>query len=281
MPEVSGLSTAFAASHPEDAARALQELAAADTASFISALEPRLAATILRNVDPPYCARVLDLLDDAAAAALIQIMGPQPAARILQQMPAARQMRLLARLSVATSVAVRLLIGYPQGTCGACMDPWTLMLDAEMAAEEALAQVRRFEGALGDCLFVTNGQQRLAGVLAFAELVRAAPRSPLATLMRPATHAVSALAAASTIVAHPAWDIYHVLPVVERENRLVGALHRRTLAAAIAGPAAVQTSAMGGLFGAYWQMLSALAGIVIGTLPPVAPVASERSKDER
>jgi len=44
MPEVRGLSAAFAESHPLDAARVLEALSAEDTAAFVDALAPRVAA---------------------------------------------------------------------------------------------------------------------------------------------------------------------------------------------------------------------------------------------
>lgn len=280
MADVGGLSAAFAESHPAEAARVLEGLGAGDTAGFITALAPALAVPILREMAPPYCARVFERLEEAEIAVLAQMMGPQAAARALQQLSQVRQLQVLARLPVATSIGIRMLIGYPRGTCGACMDPWTLELDGDMRAEQALRQVHGFEGQLGDCLFITNGQRRLTGVLTLDALVRANPRAPLSTLMRPAHHTVSALASTAAMVGHAAWDDYRVLPVVERENRLVGALYRRALVAALNSPMAVQDAAMaGGLLGAYWQMLSALSGLVIGTLPAVTPVAKERSRD--
>lgn len=282
MPEVGGLSAAFAESHPPDAARVLEALPAEDTADFLAALEPRLAAAIVRQMGPPYAARVAGLLDEAQAAAVIQLMGPQPAAQLVQHMTSERQLEVLARLPVGTSIAIRLLVGYPRGTCGAYMDPWPLALAPDMAASDALEQVRNFEGELGDCLFVSNGQRRLCGVLNLTDLLRAPPREQLAAVMRPAVHTVSALASIALAASHPGWDEFRVLPVLERENRLVGALYRRTLSAALAAPPMrMRPSAASGIFTAYWQTVSALTEVAVGALPSVPPLAEERRKDER
>lgn len=282
MTEASGLSAAFAEAHPLEAARVLEGLAAEDTAGFVAALAARPAAAILRHISPPYCARVFGLLEDAQVGELIRIMGPQAAAQVLQHLTATRQAQLLGRLPVGVSVAIRLLIGYPGGTCGACMDPRPLALEAETSASEALEQARRHEGELGDCMFVVNGQRRLAGVVRLADLVRAGPRVPLSSLMQPPAHTVSALASASLAAAHAGWNEFHVLPVVERETRLVGVLRRSALANALADTAAQSDPNLAsGLFGAYWQTLAALTEVVIGTLPPVGPVAAHRSEDER
>jgi magnesium transporter len=282
MPEFIGLSTAFAASHPAEAARVLETLSAPDTAEFISALTPRLAAPIFRYMGPPYAARVVTTLEEEQVIAVIQLMGPQAAARVVQQLPSDCQLPLFTRLPVGTAIAIRLLVGYPRGTCGAYMDPWPLALAPDMAAAEALEQIREFDGELADCLFVSNGQRRLVGVLGLGDLVRAAPREPLSAIMRPVVHTVSALASASLVGAHPGWDEFHALPVVERENRLVGALHRHALSAALAAPAArSQPNVASGLFVAYWQMVSALTEVAVGALPPVPRVAEERRNNER
>ncbi|MGQ0749268.1 MAG: magnesium transporter MgtE N-terminal domain-containing protein [Betaproteobacteria bacterium] len=282
MPEIRGLSTAFAESHPADAARVLEALPAEDTAAFIEALAPRVAAPILRQVGPPYGARVAGLLDESHAVAVIQHMGPQSAAQLVQHMAAERQLKVLAHLPVGTSIAIRLLVGYPRGTCGAYMDPWPLALAPDMTVADALEQIRKLEGELGDALFVSSGQRRLCGVLSLGELLRVPSREQLSAIMRPAVHTVSALATVTVAASHPGWDDARVLPVVERENRLVGALHRRALSAALAAPATPRTqpSAASGIFAAYWQTVSALTEIAVGALPPVPPIAEERSNHD-
>jgi len=282
MAEVEGLSIAFAESHPAEAARVLEALAPADTAGFVGALLPRLAAAILRHLGPPYCARVLEALDDDEVAGLLQAMGPQAAARVVQQLGAGRQQQLLTKLPVTTSIAIRLLVGYPRGTCGAAMDPWPRVFTPDMRVTDALEEIRTIQGEPGDCLFVADNQRRLLGVVALGDLVRAGARESLSAIMLAPAHVVSALASVGAVATHPGWDRFHVLPVVEREDRLVGALARSALLAALAGPAAqAHSNAVSGTFGAYWQVVSALTEIVVGTLPPVPAVGEERSKHER
>ncbi len=104
------------------------------------------------------------------------------------------------------------------------MDPWPLALAPEMTAGDALEQIRKFEGEISDCLFVSNGQRKPAGVLSPADLLRVTSRETLSAIMRPAVHKVPALASVTLVADHPGWEEFHVLPVMERENRLVGAL---------------------------------------------------------
>lgn len=282
MPEAKGLSVAFVEGHPAESARVLESLSPSDSAEFLAAVSPRLAAPVLRHLAPAICAKVLEQLDDALIVPLLEAMGFQEVSQLLQRVPGERQTRLLGRLPVATAIAVRLLIGYPKGTCGAAMDPSPLVLPPELTVAEALEQLRQFEGELGDCVFVCDSQRRLVGVIALGELVRAAPRAALSSVMLMPQHSLSALASVASTVRHPGWDHFHVLPVVERENRLVGAARRDVLSRQ-RSEANAQTSPplTAGAAGAYWQTISVLTEGVIRALPPVTPLGKARRSDER
>jgi magnesium transporter len=278
MREVDGLSRVFVESHVAEAARVLEGLAPADTAQFIAALAPSLAASALRHMNPAYCAKLFEQFEDGPATELIRIIGSQAAARILEQLPGERHGQLLALLPVATAVAIRVLIGYPAGTCGASMSPWSLVLTPEMPVARALEEIRRFDGEIGDCVFVTDEPGRLLGIASLPALVRAEPDAELSAVMIAPEHALSALTNVSAVANHPGWNDFHVLPVVERENRLVGALYRHALDGR---PAGREPDLAGGVAGAYWKTVSVLTQVVVGALPPVTPVARARRNDER
>lgn len=282
MPEVNGLSVAFVEEHPAEAARVLEDLSPADSAEFLGTVAPRLAVPVMRRLRPAFCSKVLERLDDDQVGRLLRPMGPQEVSQLLQRMATERQTHLLARLPVATAVAVRMLIGYPKGTCGAAMDPSPVAIAPDATVAEVLEQLRRFEGELADCLFVCDSQRRLLGVIPMAELVRAAPRAAVSGVMLAPEHTISALASVGSTAHHPGWEAFHVLPVVERDNRLVGAVHRRALMQQFsAGKPHVDPPFAGGAAGAYWQTLSALTEGVVKVLPPVSPVAQTRRNDER
>ncbi len=282
MREVNGLSVAFVEGHPTEAARVLEGLSPADGAEFLAAVAPPLALPVLRHLGPAFCSKVFGQLDDDQIGRLLQPMGPQEVSRLLQHVPLERQTQLLMRLPVATAVAVRMLIGYPKGTCGASMDPSPLVLSPDATIAEGLEQLRQFEGEPGDCVFICESQRRLVGVLGVAELVRAAPRAAVASVMRAPEHTISALASVGSTAGHQGWETSHVLPVVERESRLVGAMHRRMLMKQHSGVTAkTDLPLVAGAAGAYWETLAALTAGVIRGLPPVSPMGKTRRNNER
>ena len=281
MAEVNGLSVSFVEGHPAEAARVLEGLAVPDSAEFLAELAPRSAVPVLRHLRAALCTKLFEHLSDEQVSRFLQIMGAQEVAQLIQLVSAERQTRLLARLPVAVAVAVRTLIGYPKGTCGSIMDPSPLVLSQESTVTEGLEQVRGFEGDPGDCVFVGDSQRRLLGVVGLAELVRAAPRATVASVMQAAEHTVPALTSVASIARHEGWESFRVLPVVERESRLVGALHRQNLRRQLTGGMALSDPPLAtGAAGAYWQTLAALTEGVVGALPPVPPVGRVRRKDE-
>ena len=283
MRELIWLSAAFVTAHPSEAARVLEGLAPEDTAAFLAALDAKPAAVAMQHLDVAYCAKVLQHLEDEQGADRIRSMSSQAAARLLHNLAPGRQARLLGRLPVGQTVALRLLIGYPRGTCGACMNPAPLVLSPEMTVAGAIEQARRHEEQeQGDCVFVGDAQRRLVGVVALGDLLHAPPGEPLSAVMRRPEHKVSALASATTAAAYPGWYAFHLLPVVERENRIVGGLHRRSLMREL-GETTVRSGPglANGVTGTYWNTVSVLAQVVVGSLPPVSPVASTRRSDER
>ncbi len=282
MPEVNGLSVSFVEGHPAEAARVLEGLAAADGAEFLAALSPKIAVPVLRQLRPAFCTKLFEHLDDEQIGRLLHLMGPQEVSEVLQRVPVFRQTQLITRLPVPTAIAVRLLIGYPKGTCGAVMDPSPFMVSPEASAGEALEQLRQFSGDPGDCIFVCDSQRRLLGVMEIAELVRSAPGETVADIMRAPEHTISALGSVASTARHAGWERFHILPVLERENRLVGAAHRRIVLRHLSSEVvASEPPLASGAAGAYWQTLSLLAEGLVRALPPVAPVGKAGKNDER
>lgn len=285
MPEPRPLSVAFVEAHPVEAAQVLEGLPAPESAAYLASLAARVAATLVKNMAPKYAARCAEALPAAELVAVVEALGPQPAAALLQHLERDRQAKVLESLPVGTAVAVRLLIGYPYDTAGSCMDPWALALPAEMGAADALEELKRFDGDAGDVVFVVGAERRLLGVVSVGVLLRSPPREVLSRIMRQPAPSVSALTPLAATRGHPAWTEMSALAVVERQGRLVGALRRPVLEAALSRQHALLETAgsdsLAGLGGAYWQTLATLAQLAVSMLPPVKPIENSEEDHER
>jgi len=276
----------FAEGHPLEAAQVLEGLPAAESGAYLAALPARVAAGVVKRMAPQYAARCAETMSESVVTALLEALGPQPASALLHHLPRDQQARALERLPVGTAVAIRLLVGYPQDTAGSCMDPRPLALPPETPVADALEQLKRFEGEPVDMVFVVGTERQVLGAAALVALLRSPPREALSRIMRQPAPTVSALTPLAAVQRHPDWFEVPALAVIERGDRLVGALRRQTLEKVLArdnGFRADQTAneALAGIGGAYWQVLTALAQIAVSVMPPVTPVEPREKDRER
>ncbi|MBK6972498.1 MAG: magnesium transporter [Sterolibacteriaceae bacterium] len=272
MASSEALSYAYLEAHPADAARVLERLAPASAAALLQSAPLRLACPVLRQMLPLAGARCLERLDDADTAGLLRGVGAQAGVALLRYVGAERRVRLLAQLPTALTLAYELLLGYPEGTVGASMDPRALALPADMTAGESLARVRSADETFASDPHVIDRDQRLLGYVDLAELLRAPAATSLARLVRPSPHRLPAQALLAGCREHPGWRDASALPVVERGDRLVGALTHGALLRALSTqqrtPAPRRTEdTLAGVAGAYWFGVSSMIEAVVGLLP--------------
>ena len=167
------LSYAFLEAHPVDAARVLERLAPESAAALLQSAPLRLASPVLRQMLPLAGARCLEQLDDSETIGLLRGVGAQAGVALLRHFGAERRAQMLAQLPTALTIAYELLLGYPEGTVGAWMDPHALALPADMNSGDSLERVRQAKDAPVTDPYVIDRNQRLMGYVELADLLRA------------------------------------------------------------------------------------------------------------
>lgn len=271
------LSFAYLESHPVDAARVLERLAPQNVSALLSDAPARLTAPVMRMMLPPFVARCLEPLADETVSGLLRSMGPQAGVAVLHYLPEARRNALVAQLPTGMGMAFRLLLGYPEDTVGAWMDPRVVVLAGDTPAESALRRLREAQGEIDAVVFVVGAGQRLLGLVDLPELFRAAPDTVLSKLMRKVRFTLPARASIHGVADHEGWDDFQMLPVIERDDRFVGALDRGVMARAVLRNRRVQPQAgLGDVFanlaGGYWLGVSSLIALAVEMLPVAAPL---------
>lgn len=227
------LSYAFLESHPADAARVLERLEPISAAALLQAAPIRLASPVLRHMFPLAGARCLNQLDDNETVGLLRGVGAQTGVALLRHFVAERRMRLLAQLPTALALAYELLLGYPEGTVGSRMDPHAMAFPADMNCGDSLERVRQADETHVADPYVVDNKQHLLGYVELADLLRADAATPLSQLVRPCPGRVPAQALLDGLRDHRVWRESSILPVVDRDNRLVGAITHATLQRAL------------------------------------------------
>jgi magnesium transporter len=209
-----------------DIAEEFARLDPADRAVAFRLLDKDRALDVFEALDPLHQQEILEGLRDAQVRQLIEDMEVDDRARLLDEMPAMVARRLLAGLSPAERRATATLLGYPPESAGRIMTPAFVNVRAGMSAADALAKVRRAGVDAHSVLVlpVTDDQRRLVGVLDLPDLVVAAPSTRVADLVSDEFHWAQVDTDQETAARLMQEADLVVLPVVDREDRLVGVI---------------------------------------------------------
>jgi len=280
MAEPEALTLTYITAHPAEAARVLERIPGADAAALFATVPARAGAPVLTAMLPSAAARILSSLHDEPALALLAAAGVQAAVTVLRYIPEPRRSRLLEGLPTATAVASRILLGYPDDSVGAWADPDIIMLVPETRVNDVLARVRGGDEKKVDQVYGVDNEQRLVGIVDLLELLRVPDSTALAAVLHKPLAMLTAMTPLTGAATQRGWQLSSVLPVVERDGRLIGVMHRATLARAMARSRATTQPAndvtiTGVLTRGYWDAASGLAEASLWLLPPAKPVLPE------
>ncbi len=207
-----------------------------DVASLIAEFPPPERALLFRLLDKQQAVEVFECLEVDAQQELlgsfkteqirhiVEHMSPDDRADLLDELPAKVAKRLLALLTPEEREATALLLGYKEHTAGRIMTTEYIDLKSFYTVAEALKRIRRVgldKETVYYC-YVMDEERHLIGIVSLRQLVLADPDTRVADLME--TEVISATTDEDQEdVAHKIqkYDLL-ALPVVDRENRLVG-----------------------------------------------------------
>lgn len=223
------LSRAFLEAHPAEAGLIVEGLPPEESAALLEEVPSHLATAVLQRmtilggseclarVSPERAGPILTALPLDTAASLLRCLDPQAREEVLVSLPG----------NVGSSL--RLLLGYPEDSAGALMDPRILAVPRDLAVGEALARVRKVPRFALYYLYVVDRSQALVGVLNLRELMLAPSKASVASVMHPRVARLNARAGRAAILAHPGWRQFHALPVVDDAGAFLGVIRYETL----------------------------------------------------
>lgn len=280
------LALRFLEAHPDGAARLLERAAPGEAAALLADVPDRVAADVLRQMAPTALAGCAAALPVELLAAMVAELPIDAAVAVMHRVEAERREAVLTRLSASAEVSLRRLLAYGPYTAGALADPLALAVPEDLTVAEAQARLRGRGGHVLYYLYVVDRDHRLVGVLDIPELMGARPKDRLAAAMRREPIRLEVDTGFATLAAHPAWQQLDVLPVVDREGRLVGAIRHmavRRLEAELGLRARSESmlATLVGLSELYWAGLATMFPRVAAAVlqPPPSPPAP-RAPDE-
>ncbi|MCL2557826.1 MAG: magnesium transporter [Treponema sp.] len=182
------------------------------------------ALRLFEQLDTDLQRALLQSFTDERVREFVNEMPPDDRVKLLDELPAVVAKKLLESLSPEERKVTAILMGYEAETAGRIMTTEYISLEREMTAARALEKIRRQarDKETIYTLFVTDGENRLEGVLSLQRLILADSDAQVADVMAKSPVRVSTDDDQEK-VARTLQDLNLLaIPVVDREERLVG-----------------------------------------------------------
>ncbi len=214
----------LAALHPADLASIIEDLAPRDRAGVLASLSDEDLADVVEEMDPEVQVDILEDLTPERAADILEEMSPDDAADLVADLDQETRDEILAQMEQEEAEEVQELLGYEEDTAGGLMTTEYIAVADHLTCAEAIDRLRELEPEAETIyyVYVTDDEERLAGVLSLRDLIVARPETPVADVMirEPVTVLLTADEdEVAEVVAH-----YSLLavPVVDEQNVLRG-----------------------------------------------------------
>lgn len=183
------------------------------------------AIEVFERFSPALQRDLIQGLRDGEVATIFSDLDPDDRVWLLDELPAALAPRLLHGLSTKDRQLTSEVLGYPKGSVGRRMTPEYVSTRVDATVGQAL---QRVHAQLDDAetvytLPVLDGSRHLTGVVSLRDLLRSDPEVGISEIMQDVS-AMTAYETAEAAARRCAELGFLALPIVDREDRLVGML---------------------------------------------------------
>lgn len=203
----------------------LERLGSRQRAIVYRLLPKQRALQVFEDLEPSLQGELVRALQDGEVAALFAELDPDDRVWLLDELPAVVAQRLLQGLPPRERQLTAEVLGYPQGSIGRRMSPEVIWTHPGLSVGETLSRLRArvHEAESVYTLPVLDDERRIVGVVGLRDLLGASDTALIESLMNEPHLAL--VSEDAEIVARRCADLgLLVLPVVDRESRLVGIL---------------------------------------------------------
>lgn len=216
--------------------RTIDELNDIDAADYLESLPDELelsafrmlkkdaAAGIFAFMDLDMQERLLNKMTDSELSMIIEDLFVDDAVDILEELPAIMVKRILKLSRPETRNLINRFLSYPDGSAGSVMTAEFLDLHKEMTVAQAIASIRK-KGVDKETVYVayvTNESRVLEGIVSLKDLIFADPDALIGDIMETDILCANTLDHQEEVVDMIRKYDMLALPIVDKENRLVG-----------------------------------------------------------
>ena len=187
-------------------------------------LPKELAAEVFSNLPPETQQIIIQSATDQELSAIVEELYVDDAVDMLEELPANVVKRVLKNTRPDTRRLINQYLNYPENSVGSIMTAEFTDLRQTMTVAEAIDHIRR-TGADSESIYtcyVTNASRKLEGVVSIRELLLAGDDQRVADLMETDVITAETTEDQEEAVARMMKYDFISLPVVDKEQRLVG-----------------------------------------------------------
>ena len=214
---------------PHDVARLLEEADPSDSISYLKQLPPQTAALVGSNLSARRWAQMLRGLDTEVQA-MLERAHINDALVLLNRLPGSERSRLVAQIEDKSRQTELLrILAYPAHCVGAVVRTPTCVFRSKTTKAEVVTELRRNTPLNDTSAVVVDLNSRYVGVLdPWLLLVRGSDGGEIGNCVRtlPTLRPERRQEDAASL---PIWESQSWLPVVDREQRLLGICRRTDL----------------------------------------------------
>lgn len=187
-------------------------------------LKKDAAAGIFSFMDIEMQESLVNRMSDSEITMIIEDLFVDDAVDILEELPAIMVKRILKLSRPETRNIINKFLSYPEDSAGSVMTAEFLDLHKSMTVSEAIENIRR-KGVDKETVYVayvTNASRVLEGIVSLKDLIFASPDAIIADIMDTDILCANTLDHQEDVVAMIRKYDMLALPIVDKENRLVG-----------------------------------------------------------
>lgn len=210
-------------SNPIDLAEAFEELSEKGLIIAFRMLSKEQAAEVFVEMPSDLQELLIGSINDRELKEMIDELYLDDAVDIIEEMPANVVARILKTTDAETRKTINEILLYPEDSAGSIMTPEYVSLKGSMTVGEAFDQIRAVgvdKETVYTCYVTEN--RHLIGVVSVRSMLIADRDTPLAELMHKNYISVTTTDDKEFVASQIKKYGYMALPVVDKENRLVG-----------------------------------------------------------
>ena len=210
--------------NPVDAADFFSELPSHRIPAVFKLLKKDTAAEVFAELESDVQHKIITAMTDRELSIIIEELSVDDAVDMLEELPANIVRRVLQTATPETRAEINKFLAYPDDSAGSVMTAEFIDLRAEMTCAQAIEHIR-ITGIDKETVYyayVTDNRRVLQGIISFKDLLYAEPNSLIADVMSDQIICASTLDDQETVADTISKYDLLALPIVDKENRLVG-----------------------------------------------------------